>query len=299
MNRFVNNMNRKESESKFSLSLSSFNILKLGLFQTIYAKGPCENNPPPSECPPPNPCCPPPNPCCSPRPKEADKCGGGDAPAIKVCKCKVPEPPCSAGDRGKTGAGVTGSRACRNPCIEDDRLPCGAINPGLLRHIHNAARHRLPQCFEGACLSVKQTNCNWTFGHSLAFSSVTPGGYKLLMSYTDKNKASSMPYFVMEAAPGGQVSCEMRVGPTGATRATVVAQIADAEIYSFESIMDAYFNRFTASIIAVNKEFIALHYIQVLFLASSYLFLFYNKLICLSPPFLIVKNRLMTVRLWL
>ncbi|KAI8438716.1 hypothetical protein MSG28_011129 [Choristoneura fumiferana] len=144
-------------------------------------------------------------------------------------------------------------------------LPAGADNPGLLRFIHNAARYRIPQCFEGACVSVKQnSNENWVLGHSLSFSSVSPGGYKLLLSYMDKGKSTKLPYFVMEAAPGGQMSCEVRVGPTASTRATVVAQIADAEFYSFESIFDAYFHNFTASIIAVNRDFIALHYLQAI-----------------------------------
>ncbi|KAJ8735717.1 hypothetical protein PYW07_007337 [Mythimna separata] len=83
-----------------------------------------------------------------------------------------------------------------------------------------------------------------------------------MLSYLNKKKPRAVPYFVMEAAPGGQMSCEMRVGPTNFIRATVMAQIADAELYSFESIIDAYFNRCTASIIAVNREFIALHYLQ-------------------------------------
>ncbi|XP_021192465.2 mitochondrial import receptor subunit TOM40 homolog [Helicoverpa armigera] len=288
-------MNKKESEPKTSLSLSLFNLFKLGLFETIYAKGPNSdtNSPrkdlwhhpgsPRKACVNKNqiddsadsasssardPCAPPHKPTC------ADRSAGGDAPPIKICRCKVATDgsKLSAGDRGKTGAGVTGSRAgrvddrkvrCDKDQKDPDDLPAGATNPGLLRHIHNAARYRLPQCFEGGSVSVKQSSStNWIFGHSLSFSSVSPGGYKLLLSYVDKNKPSSLPYFVMEAAPGGQMSCEMRVGPTQGTRATVVAQIAEAEFYSFESIMDAYFNKFTASIIAVNREFIALHYLQ-------------------------------------
>lgn len=265
-------MNKKESGTKFSFSLSLFNLFKLGLFETIYAKGP--NSPesssprkehhsgsPRKNCPPQRDPSPPKDPCAP----AADRCAGGDAPSIKVCKCKVPESTkCTASDRGKTGAGVTGSRTGRVCQKDPDDLPAGATNPGLLRHIHNAARYRLPQCFEGGCVSVKQSSRNnWVLGHSLSFSSVSPGGYKLLLSYVDKSKPTALPYFVMEAAPGGQMSCEMRVGPTQGTRATVVAQIADAEFYSFESIMDAYFNRFTASVIAVNREFIALHYLQV------------------------------------
>ncbi|KAF9421406.1 hypothetical protein HW555_002621 [Spodoptera exigua] len=261
-------MDKKDCDSKFSFSLSLLNIFKLRLFDTIYAKGPASE-------------------IHSPRKEHwqhsgsprksakdacsavgvqkdpcADKSAGGDAPFNKACKCR-PDGKSSAGDRGKTGAGVTGSRAGRTCEKDSDNLPAGAINPGLLRHIHNAARYRLPQCFEGACVSVKHSaKSNWVFGHSLSFSSVSPGGYKVLMSYVDKEKPASLPYFVMEAAPGGQMSCEMRVNPTQGTRATVVAQIAEGEFYSFESIMDAYFNRFTASVIAVNREFIALHYLQ-------------------------------------
>uniref|UniRef100_A0A2A4J6I7 Uncharacterized protein n=1 Tax=Heliothis virescens TaxID=7102 RepID=A0A2A4J6I7_HELVI len=280
-------MNKKESGPKFSLSLSLFNLFKLGLFETIYAKGPnCDTNSPRKELwhHPGSP-----RRACANRNQTDDsidsassstrepyggsnkrncgdnKCAGGDAPSIKVCKCKVSDgSKLSAGDRGKTGAGVTGSRAGRVSGKDPNDLPAGATNPGLLRHIHNAARYRLPQCFEGGCVSVKHSSSNnWVLGHSLSFSSVSPGGYKLLLSYVDKDKPKSLPYFVMEAAPGGQMSCEMRVGPTQGTRATVVAQIAEAEFYSFESIMDAYFNKFTASIIAVNREFIALHYLQV------------------------------------
>lgn len=252
--------NRATKSSTISLS----DLLKLKFFDAIYAKS--DSNPqtrassPRRDCPPP----PPPIPPCPP----VDKSGGGDAPPRPKCACTVPEgTKCTAGDRGKTGAGVTGSRTGRicGPAKESDELPAGAANPGLLRHIHNAARFRLPQCFEGACVSVKQnSNNNWVLGHSISFSSVSPGGYKLLLSYVDKKKPSALPYFVMEAAPGGQMSCEFRVGPTLGTRATVVAQIADAEFYSFESILDAYFNSFTASVIAVNKEFIALHFLQVL-----------------------------------
>ncbi|XP_013197056.1 mitochondrial import receptor subunit TOM40 homolog 1 [Amyelois transitella] len=197
------------------------------------------------------------------------KQGAGDAPPpgsqLEPCVCRPKESKVTASDRGKTGAGVTGSR--KGPCSErdPDELPAGATNPGLLRYIHNAARYRLPQCFEGGSVSVKQSSqSNWILGHSLSFSSVSPGGYKLLLSYVDKSKPSGLPYFVMEAAPGGQMSCEMRVGPSQGTRATVVAQIADAEFYSFESIFDAYFNSFTASIIAVNREFIAMHYLQAI-----------------------------------
>lgn len=194
------------------------------------------------------------------------RCGAGDAPTPPPpkCRCLPPANKCSAGDRGKAGAGVTGSRTGAPERGPSD-LPAGADNPGLLRFIHNAARYRIPQCFEGACVSVKQnSNENWVFGHSLSFSSVSPGGYKLLLSYMDKDKPTKLPYFVMEAAPGGQMSCEVRVGPTASTRATVVAQIADAEFYSFESIFDAYFHNFTASVIAVNRDFIALHYLQVI-----------------------------------
>lgn len=265
-------MDKKDCDSKFSL-LSLFNLFKLGLFDTIYAKGPASEihsprkehwqhsgsprKPSSSACSTvgvqKDPC--------------ADKSAGGDAPHNKVCKCKGPDGKNTAGDRGKTGAGVTGSRAGRTCEKESDNLPAGAINPGLLRHIHNAARYRLPQCFEGGSVSVKHSSkSNWVFGHSLSFSSVSPGGYKVLLSYVDKEKPTALPYFVMEAAPGGQMSCEMRVGPTHGTRATVVAQIAEGEFYSFESIMDLYCNRFTASIIAVNREFIALHYLQVSFI---------------------------------
>lgn len=242
------------------------NLFKSGLFKTVYAKGPCESNSPRkeqwhSESPRQKPCT------SMEPPKDTDKCAGGDAPTIRLSNCKSSENTCSAGDRGKTGAGVTGSRTGIAVGREqEENLPAGATNPGLLRYIHNSARYRLPQCFEGGSIAVKQStkSNNWVFGHSLSFSSVSPGGYKLLLSYANKKKQSAMPYFVMEVAPGGQLSCEMRVGPTLGTRATVVAQIADAELYSFESIIDAYFNRFTASIIAVNREFIALHYLQVL-----------------------------------
>ncbi|XP_053622655.1 mitochondrial import receptor subunit TOM40 homolog [Plodia interpunctella] len=197
------------------------------------------------------------------------KGAAGDCPPpgnLESCPVHFPkEGKVTASDRGKTGAGVTGSRKKPCPDKDSDELPAGANNPGLLRYIHNAARYRLPQCFEGGSVSVKQSSqSNWILGHSLSFSSVTPGGYKLLLSYVDKSKPTGLPYFVMEAAPGGQMSCEMRVGPTQGTRATVVAQIADAEFYSFESIFDAYFNSFTASIIAVNREFIALHFLQAI-----------------------------------
>lgn len=243
-------------------TISLSDLLKLKFFDAIYAKS--DSNPdtrvssPRKECPP----TPPPRPQCPP----IDKAAGGDAPPRQKCACSGSEGAKSTvGDRGKTGAGVTGSRTglvCQP--AESDELPAGAGNPGLLRHIHNAARFRLPQCFEGACVSVKQSSKNnWVLGHSISFSSVSPGGYKLLLSYVDRQKPSAVPYFVMEAAPGGQMSCEVRVGPTLGTRATVVTQIADAEFYSFESILDAYFNSFTASVIAVNKEFIALHFLQV------------------------------------
>ncbi|CAK1602246.1 unnamed protein product [Parnassius mnemosyne] len=235
--------------------LSLTNLFKLVLFQTLYAKS--DSNPSSKQC--------------SPR-KEvpcAAKHGAGDAPPLPKCTCNTPKTPtCTVGDRGKTGAGVAGSRTGDregNVDKRSDDLPTGAVNPGLLRHIHNAARYRLPQCFEGACVSLKQSSSNnWVFGHSLSFSSVSPGGYKVLLSYADKEKPTALPYFVMEAAPGGQMSCEFRVGPTQATRATLVAQIANSEINSFESIIDAYFNKFTTSVIAVNREFIALHYLQAL-----------------------------------
>ncbi|XP_004930082.2 mitochondrial import receptor subunit TOM40 homolog 1 isoform X1 [Bombyx mori] len=236
-----------QEQNKFSL-LSK--VLKFGIFEHIYAKSnPCsEANSPRkvSQSPP------------------IDKCAGGDAPPQRKCTCSVSEDAKStAGNRGKTGAGVTGSRTGHASEKDSDNLPSGAVSPGLLRHIHNAARYRLPQCFEGACVSVNQnSNTNWVLGHSLSFSSVSPGGYKVLLSYIDKSKPSALPYFVMEAAPGGQMSCEVRVGPTQGTRATVVAQIANAELYSFESILDGYFNNFTTSIIAVNRDFIALHYLQ-------------------------------------
>ncbi|KAL4716920.1 hypothetical protein ACJJTC_012731 [Scirpophaga incertulas] len=181
----------------------------------------------------------------------------------RPCKCHSDTTKSGVGNRGKTGAGVTGSRSGCAFDKQSDELPAGATYPGLLRYIHNAARYRLPHCFEGGCVSVKQNQKNnWILGHSLSFSSVSPGGYKLLLSYLDKKKPIGLPYFVMEAAPGGQMSCEVRMGPTQSTRATVVTQIADSEFYSFESILDAYFNSFTASVIAVNREFIALHYLQ-------------------------------------
>ncbi|CAH2236365.1 mitochondrial import receptor subunit TOM40 homolog 2-like [Pararge aegeria] len=241
-------MNRTESGPKFYIPTLS-DLLKLTKTKTIYAKS--NPNSPRKEtllpCPP-------------------DTAGGGDAPQVPKCACRVPDGTKSASDRGKTGAGVTGSRT-GSTCKRDKELalPAGATNPGLLRHIHNAARYRLPQCFEGACVSVKQrTHNNWVLGHSMSFSSVTPGGYKVLLSYVDKTKAIGLPYFVMEAAPGGQMSCEIRVGPSKGTRATIVAQMADRELYSFESIFDAYFNNFTTSVIGVNKEFIALHYLQAI-----------------------------------
>ncbi|KAJ8736196.1 hypothetical protein PYW08_006852 [Mythimna loreyi] len=251
-------MNKKGSISRISI-LPFLNLYKLGIFETLHAKGPCENRESSS-----------PRKCETTRasqpkeqPADTDRAAGGDAPPIKICRCRSPDSSCSAGDRGKTGAGVTGSRGIAVCRPKEENLPAGSVNPGLLRHIHNTARYRIPQCFEGGSISVKQSSSgNWVLGHSLSFSSVSPGGYKLMLSYANKKKPSAMPYFVMEAAPGGQLSCEMRVGPTSGTRATVMAQIADAELYSFESIIDAYFNRFTASIIAVNREFIALHYLQ-------------------------------------
>lgn len=245
-------MQKQHNANKTSMSLS--NLFKLGLFETLYAKS---HSNPDSKC-------------NTPRqdpPVDLRACGDQNPP--RKCACGVGDSSKSTvGDRGKTGAGVTGSRTGRVGGGVDDQepedLPAGATNPGLLRYIHNAARYRLPQCFEGGCVSVKQSSKNnWILGHSLSFSSVSPGGYKLLLSYVDKSKPTGLPYFVMEAAPGGQMSCEVRVGPTQGTRATVVAQIADAEFYSFESIFDAYFNTVTASIIAVNREFIALHYLQV------------------------------------
>lgn len=245
-------MYKRGHEPKFYMpTLSDF--LKLSKMETIYAKSnSCTRTNSPRKdnlvpCPP-------------------DTAGGGDAPSVPKCACGVPDKSKCASDRGITGAGVTGSRTSRIGGERDEEpgLPAGAINPGLLRHIHNAARYRLPQCFEGACVSVKQGALNnWVLGHSMSFSSVTPGGYKVLLSYVDKSRPISLPYFVMEAAPGGQMSCELRVGPSQGTRATVVAQMADGELYSFESIIDAYFNNFTASIIGVNREFIALHYLQV------------------------------------
>ncbi|XP_013176072.1 PREDICTED: mitochondrial import receptor subunit TOM40 homolog [Papilio xuthus] len=223
------------------------NLFKITFFETLHAKS-SNSNP------------------CSPK-KSTGRRGGGDASSLSDCPCNAPK--CSTNtvcDRGKTGAGVTGSRSeNRETEKSSNYLAAGAINPGLLRHLHNAARYRLPQCFEGACVSVKQSSAsNWIFGHSLSFSSVSPGGYKVLLSYLDKDKPTDLPYFVMEAAPGGQLSCEFRVGPTQATRATVVAQIANGKFDSFESIVDAYFNSFTASVIAVNREFIAIHYLQAI-----------------------------------
>lgn len=242
-------MNKTEKQAEFFIPSIS-DLLKLIKIDSIYATSNSGKNSPRKDNYPP---CPP----------SADK-AGGDAPAQK-CPCRVPEATKSAGDRGITGAGVTGSRTSR-VCEKDKEhaLPEGASNPGLLRYIHNAARYRLPQCFEGACVSLKQSaKNNWVVGHSMSFSSVSPGGYKVLLSYVDKDKYIGLPYFVMEAAPGGQMSCEVRVGPSQGTRATVVAQIADAEIYSFESIFDAYFKTCTCSLITVNREFIALHYLQV------------------------------------
>ncbi|XP_026497881.2 mitochondrial import receptor subunit TOM40 homolog [Vanessa tameamea] len=241
--------NNERSTHFFIPSISD--LIKLIKIDSIYAKSnPCsgKNSPRKGNM--------------QPCPESADK-AGGDAPSQK-CTCRVPESTKSASDRGITGAGVTGSRtSCVSERGKEHALPEGASNPRLLRYIHNTARYRIPQCFEGACVSLKQSaKNNWVLGHSMSFSSVSPGGYKVLLSYVDKNKEIGLPYFVMEAAPGGQMSCELRVGPTQGTRATVVAQLAEAEIYSFESILDAYFNNFTASIITVNREFIALHYLQ-------------------------------------
>lgn len=224
---------------------------------------------------------------CSPSRKEnasvapADAAGGGDVPPpVKrsLCDSVKSIETGAASNRGKTGAGVTGSRKTQKSSSNDNinsnttsnttsNLPAGANNPGLLRHIHNAARLRLPQCFEGATVSVKQgAKSNWVLGHCMSFSSVSPGGYKVLLSYIENSETGAAPYFVMEAAPGGQMSCEFRVSPIRGTRASLVAQIAEKEIYTFESIMDAYFNSSTASIIAVNREFIALHYLKVILL---------------------------------
>ncbi|XP_049878553.1 mitochondrial import receptor subunit TOM40 homolog [Pectinophora gossypiella] len=247
-------MHSDTSQKKSSLSVSLANLFRLRIFETIYANS--ESNPA-SSANSPRPAC--------PTALAQDKYGGGDAPLPKRGGRRSPDgSKRSTGDRGKTGAGVTGSRAGRlGEQKGPDDLPSGATNPGLLRYIHNAARYRLPQCFEGGSVSVKQSSKNnWILGHTLSFSSVSPGGYKLLLSYVDPAKPATPPYFVMEAAPGGQLSCEVRVGPTKGTRATVVAQIADGELYSFESIFDAYFNSCTASVIAVNREFIALHFLQ-------------------------------------
>ncbi|KAM3967886.1 mitochondrial import receptor subunit TOM40 homolog 2-like [Aphomia sociella] len=263
-------MNTNHTTAKSFVSVLLSKLFEMRLFETLYAKNKSDkcaesNAPKIGRCSPSSPSPPPPPPPTSPL-TIIEKCAAGDAPPPKKCSCGVPEnTKCTAGDRGKTGAGVTGSRTGRICDKDPNLLPAGATNPGLLRYIHNAARYRLPQCFEGACVSVKQKSYNnWVLGHSLSFSSVSPGGYKLLLSYADKGKPTGIPYFVMEAAPGGQMSCEMRVGPTQRTRATIVAQIADAEFYSFESILDAYFNNFTASIIAVNREFIAVHYLQAI-----------------------------------
>lgn len=245
-----------QSKNSWFQSFSFTNFLKFSIFDTVYAKTGSGESPPKKVCQ--APCARPSGPPCP------DRAAGGDAPDPKPPQ--VSDGKSSAGDRGKTGAGVTGSRnTCGGPPTKmGDLLPPGAVNPGLLRNIHNATRYRLPQCFEGGNISVKQSSQNnWVLGHSLSFSSVSPGGYKLLLSYFDKQKETPIPYFIMEAAPGGQMSCEFRVGPTRTSRATLVAQIADGEFYSFESIFDAYFSTFTASVIAVNKEFIALHYLQV------------------------------------
>ncbi|XP_041975468.1 mitochondrial import receptor subunit TOM40 homolog 1-like [Aricia agestis] len=201
-----------------------------------------------------------------------DRAGGGDvsSPRESVSQpIKANSNNKTVSNRGKAGAGVTGSR--KGQMIEeniklknqDDKLTEQSTKPGLLRHIHNAARYRVPQCFEGAVVSVKQsaTDSNWVIGHSMSFSSVSPGGYKVLLSYAQKHR-SDAPYFVLEAAPGGQMSGEVRVSPTQRTRASVVAQIADKQLYSFESIFDVYFKSSTASILAVNREFIALHYLK-------------------------------------
>ncbi|XP_045528045.1 mitochondrial import receptor subunit TOM40 homolog 1-like [Pieris brassicae] len=242
----------KDSPNTQGFTPSLLDLLRLLSLETIYAKSNTGSR------------------ASSPRrdPTTPDKYAGGDASSPRKCECNVRDGSKStSGDRGKTGAGVTGSRTGRicHSHKEPGALPAGASYPGLLRHIHNAARFCLPQCFEGAYISVKQSSTNnWVLGHSLSFSSVSPGGYKVLLSYIDKDKTVKLPYFVMEAAPGGQMSTEVRVGPSQGTRATVVAQIADREFYSFESIFDTFFNRSTASIIAVNREFIALHYLQAI-----------------------------------
>lgn len=239
-------MNKNNSSSKIRVTIS--NIFKLGLLGTVIQ--PCSES------------------------DITNPTKSNPEQTSSTCSCARESGNSGAKDRGKTGAGVTGSRAGRICTRATDNLPTGAINPGLLRAIHNAARYRIPQCFEGACLSVRQnSDNNWSLGHALSFSSVSPGGYKLLLSYGDKSKPSTLPYFVMEAAPGGQMSCEVRVAPTTGTRAAFVGQIADAELYNFESIFDAYFKTFTTSVIAVNREFIALHFLQVIstVLFSNYL----------------------------
>lgn len=256
----------------FSFFSTFFNRYPFGIFETVYAKSHLNEEPSDSQepsgqqqhhrghC---------------PTEYAQDKYGGGDAPPRKRGSAKRPDASkSSTSDRGRTGAGVTGSRSsCDAPgptgstlsmIAGTEDLPCGARNPGLLRYIHNAARYRLPQCFEGACLNIKQrARSNWVLGHTMSFSSVSPGGYKLLLSYVDPDKPAHPPYFVIQAAPGGQISCEVRVGPSDGTRATIVTQVADGEFYSFESIFDTYFSSATASVIAVNKEFIALHYLHV------------------------------------
>lgn len=255
----------------FSFFSTFFNRYRFGIFETVYAKS--QSNDDPSD---------------SPHRQEQqqhhistcpteyaqDRYGGGDAPARKRGGGKRSDAKSSTSDRGRTGAGVTGSRSSYDApgptgstlsmIAGTEDLPYGARNPGLLRYIHNAARYRLPQCFEGASLNIKQrAHSNWVLGHTMSFSSVSPGGYKLLLSYVDPDKPAHPPYFVIQAAPGGQLSCEVRVGPSEGTRATIVTQLADGEFYSFESIFDAYFSSATASVIAVNREFIALHYLHV------------------------------------
>lgn len=254
-----NSVNHGSPTASTTAQSSFFNLFKLSPFQSIYASHVNEDNK-----------------ICSPietsdvvqKPEHQTTIPVPMGVAAHQTSCINPNCPVKrtkAHDRGKTGAGVTGSRAPCDERSDDDQLPAGATNPGLLRHLHNAARNRMPQCFEGACVSVKQNVANnWILGQSLIFSSVSPGGYKVLLSYQDKNKKSTgMPYFLLESSPGGQTSCELRVGPTQASRATIVAQIADSELYSFESSFDAYFYNATASVMAVNKEYIAVHYLQV------------------------------------
>lgn len=257
------------TENFFNLRFRIPNLLKMGLFGTVFATS--QSNPE-SRMP-------------TPRQENIDHTIDHTM-GLSTCEDPIQARTCGysmsescgakysygSGDRGKTGAGVTGSRTSRVSDKTDEVLPAGATNPGLLRYLHNAARYRMPQCFEGACVSVRQgANSNWILGHALSFSSVSPGGYKFLLSYIDKEKPSALPYFVMEAAPGGHMSCEIRIGPSQGTRATVVAQVANTELYSFETVFDSYFKKSTASVIAVNREFIALHYLQV---GILYLFLF-------------------------